>query len=682
MFDKNETIYLQDGDYPAKACSIQRIGAFRSVELLEVACPSGYTNPVTDTTTTYTSVNCVVDFGDNNGSVMSKWGASPFESTAIKNIIDSAINANLAREEREFYVPEDSYIYIGEEFIIITPEAYKDAADSLAEWKNRKGLITKVFTVEEIQEKMNNEVNLTKAIDSFIEHRYERSLAKLSYIMLLGDYTTIPYYDNVEYDFSNIPEAAVQGCINSDIYHFVSDYGYADYHGSWCPFFSVGRIRAQSLEQANYYVENVIRYESTPPLNTSFYQNAVTAGYFQSWNVRKLCPNEEDNESICTKTDRLFIETSEFVRDALISHEKQVDRIYTKRGWWHDYIPTYYDSGELLSDEIGYGSDFTWDGNANDISNAINDGRFLIIHRDHGGCDGWVDPEFTTQNASTLQNGSLLPVVFNINCLSGDSTFVDRLLIQKPDAPATSGGGAIGVIASIPLSFSNHNNFLTKGLIDAIWPDTLEEDGSINSIKKLGDILLYGKIYMGAQYGANSLSVVDDLNYSERCVRHQIRAYHIFGDPTLEIWTEKPELILISNYTIIEETDLLLVVAYTEDAILTAYQKTEDGIYPLGRAQVKDGKANISYIVAPIKNLPILLSASKANLVSIMLTPNMELSSENIDFALDKNASSLTITNSGGGTLSWSVEGTLPTWLTLSQISGKIESDKSSGKLF
>ncbi|MEA2091188.1 MAG: DUF1566 domain-containing protein, partial [Campylobacterota bacterium] len=358
--------------------------------------------------------------------------------------------------------------------------------------------------------------------------------------------------------------------------------------------------------------------------------------------------------------------------------EKQVERIYAKKIFTDtDYIPTYYNSGELLPDEIGYGSNFTWNGNANDISNAFNDGKFLIIHRDHGGCDGWVDPEFLTEDVITLQNGSLLPVVFSINCLSGDSSFVDRLLIQNQLNPTASSGGAIGIIASIPVTFSGYNDHLIRGLIDAIWPDTLEDYGSINSIKKLGDILLYGKVYMGAQYGADDLGADDDLSYRERYVRHQIRAYHIWGDPTLELWTDNPHPTpLEHDYTIVEETDLLLVVTYTEDAILTAYQETKDGMYPLGRAEVKDGKARISYIVEPIEGLAVLLSASKANLVSVMLTPNMKLSTDSINFAQDTNKSSFKITNSGGGTLSWSTEGTLPTWLTLSQNSGKIESEK------
>jgi len=675
-FDKNESIYLQDSDYPAKACSLQTIGSFRSVELLEVACPSGYTNPVTDTTTTYTSVNCVVNFGDNNGTVMEEWGASPFESTAVKNIIDSAINTNLAREEAELYVPEYFPVEVaGEEFIIITPQAFKDAADSLAEWKNRKGLITRVFTVEKIQEIMNNEVNLTKAIDYFIEERYDNMLLKPTYILLLGDYTTIPYYEKTK----GLGDEEYEHCINSDADGFVSDYGYADYHGSWYPFFSLGRVRAENFEQANYYVENVIRYESAPPYNTSFYQNAVTAGYFQSLAYSSVCPNKEDNESRCTRTGRWFIESSEFVRDALISQEKQVERIYAKRIFTNtDYTPTYYNSRELLPDEIGYGSNFIWDGNANDISNAFNDGKFLIIHRDHGGCDGWVDPEFLTEDVVTLKNGSLLPVVFNINCLSGDSSFVDRLLIQNQLNPTDSSGGAIGIIASIPGTFSGYNDYLIRGLIDAIWSDTLEDYGSINSIKKLGDILLYGKVYMGAQYGADGfLGADDDLSYRERYVRHEIRAFHIWGDPTLELWTDNPysKIPLRHDYTIIEETDKLLDVAYIEDAVITAYQETEDGIIrPLGRAQVKDGKARISYMIPPIKGLPILLSARKINLVSVMLTPNLKLSSENIDFSLDKNESSFTITNNGGGTLSWSVEGTLPSWLTLSPAYGEIES--------
>lgn len=668
-FDKNESIYLQNSNYPAKKCSIQNIGAFRSVELLEVACPSGYTNPVTDTITTYASVHCLVDYGDNSGTVMEEWGASPFESTAVKNIIDSAINTNLAREERELYIPElydpdYSHFDAGEEFIIITHEWFKDAAERLAVWKNKKGLITKVFSVEEIQVIMNNEVNITKAIDSFIEYRYDNMIIKPVYVLILGGYFWVPQYERVTYI---LPD--------DEIDWFSSDYGYADYKGSNYPFFSVGRVRVTSLDQTNYYVDNVISYESNPPLNDSFYKNAVTAGYFEGED-KASCPDKGNEELICTRTNRLFIETSEFVRNTLLSYGKEVDRIYAQ--YEHpdgDSTPTYYFFGQLLPDDIGYGSDFVWDGNGDDVGNAINDGRFLIIHRDHGSPYGWSHPDFTYLNVRDLQNGLLLPVIFSINCFSGQSLFVDTLLIQNSLNPTASTGGAIGIIASTAPSYSWHNDHLTEGLIDAIFPNTLENYGSINSIKRLGDILTHGKYYMGVIYGIYDFREEDDLSDREKDVRHQIRALHTFGDPTLELWTEEPELILMGNYTIIDETNQSLEVAYTEDAILTAYQETEDGIIrPLGRAEVEDGKARISYIIPRIEGLPVLLSASKENLVSVMLTPNMELSTDSIDLGLETDESSFSITNSGGGTLSWSVDGTLPSWLTLSPAYGEIES--------
>jgi hypothetical protein len=54
-----------------------------------------------------------------------------------------------------------------------------------------------------------------------------------------------------------------------------------------------------------------------------------------------------------------------------------------------DTTPRHYFDGTPLPAELGPESDFSWDGSTQDIIDAFNAGRFLIMHRDHGGPDQW-----------------------------------------------------------------------------------------------------------------------------------------------------------------------------------------------------------------------------------------------------------------------------------------------------
>ncbi len=60
-------------------------------------------------------------------------------------------------------------------------------------------------------------------------------------------------------------------------------------------------------------------------------------------------------------------------------------------------------------------SGITFDGITQDIIDSINDGVFLIQHRDHGGVTVWGYLLFYISNFTSLTNGMKAPVVFSFN---------------------------------------------------------------------------------------------------------------------------------------------------------------------------------------------------------------------------------------------------------------------------
>jgi hypothetical protein len=374
----------------------------------------------------------------------------------------------------------------------------------------------------------------------------------------------------------------------------------------------------------------------------------------------------------CGQTERGFIKSSEFARASLQDAGYSVDRTYNRHG--DPYSPTWYADSSLLPEEIGYGSLFPWNSDTDDIVDAINEGRFLVTHRDHGEIAGWSHPSFFYYRVADLDNDDLQPVVFSINCLSGNEVFVDRLLVQDRYDPTASTGGAVGVIAATRITYSGINDALYRGLIDSIWPEALPDYGDpTDPPRVLGDMLLYAKLYASSTYDPVRRPAVADDYYMQAT----IQGYHAWGDPTLQMWTKEP--IIIPEFFLLESNDTAsLTISYAENgAVITAYQETDDGHYPLGRSSVIDGKATISYLQSTLVNVPILLSVAKANTVGLLLTPALTVGSEAIAFGTATTETGLTLTNTGGGVLSWSLSA-LPDWLSVSSPQGELAADETT----
>ena len=133
------------------------------------------------------------------------------------------------------------------------------------------------------------------------------------------------------------------------------------------------------------------------------------------------------------------------------------------------------------------------------------------------------------------------------------------------------------------------NNAITRGFFDAVWPDLLPSDGGSDSIVRLGDILNYGKAYMAGQVGVTQTAGSISSSQSDG----NIVMWHVFGDPTLELWTGKPLRILPEIFTILlREANRWRIEYEVEGAIITILQ----GGVPVGRAPVINGVADIPLI--------------------------------------------------------------------------------------
>ncbi|MGH9843180.1 MAG: C25 family cysteine peptidase, partial [Blastocatellia bacterium] len=597
-FTKNKAAYEKNADFPANVCTITPAGKARELELAQISCAAAQYNPVTDELKHFESIEIEVGFRGGAAGFVSQSLANSFEN--LNSYLSTVINAGIIPN---FTFPDlRKYFCAGEEYLILTHPDFRAAADRLAQWKNSKGIATRVMNVND----GNGPGPDTKeAIDELIESRYGRCLTRVSYVLLLGDAEFIPtfYRDTM---FSDVTG---------------TDYPYALLgDDDETPDFALGRIPVDTLAEADIVVDKVIKYESDPPSRSSFYKNVGMASQFQ------CCRTDVAQEG---RDQRQFIETTEIVRNHLLGEGYGAKRIYTEtvdNAYNGDTTPRRFRDGTLLPEELRASNGFAWNGDTNDIIDEWNAGRFLFLHRDHGWKYGWGHPDFDSNNVvNDLNNGELLPVVFSVNCSSGlfdnetangeygtdvDEVYFAEHLLRKAN------GGAVGMLGDTRDSPTVQNNILTRGFFDAIWPDLLPDFGDGVSKRRLGDILNHGKLFLISSAGLPAITA--DLDGS--AAASELYLWHVLGDPTLEMWTKRPLRFFIKDFSVFFNTNYLRVKYELENALITAYQETKEGIVPIGRGEVKKGEAILPFIQKPLQGVQIQLAASVENDVSRKLT--------------------------------------------------------------
>jgi len=170
-------------------------------------------------------------------------------------------------------------------------------------------------------------------------------------------------------------------------------------------------------------------------------------------------------------------------------------------------------------------------------------------------------------------------------CLTGrfktDTCFAEKLLRKE-------NGGAVGIVAACRESYSGYTDALVHGMVDAIWPDPgfpmsspMVPDPVVEShdpIYTMGDIVLYGYLKQKAWWST---------------IHDSFLLFHFHGDPTMPIWTKKPETLSAKFPNLIKPTaaQFTLESVNAADGYATLYSKGSNKI--VGKTRVTGSEATI-----------------------------------------------------------------------------------------
>jgi hypothetical protein len=477
-FTVDAKAYKADALVPAAPATGEILGQARDVVIGGLQVPAAQYNANAGVLKVLDTVDVKVTFAGGPHTFSPELN-SPWER-AQRSLIASLLNIGAIRSRVPIVLRR-----CGEEMLVVTNHATRAAADQFAVAKRAQGWLTNVVETGAGAGQIGT---TPAAIQSFIRGRLALALCvHPSYVTIMGDDDLVPTFAGINGIPSDLPYS-----MKNDVDEL--------------PDLAVGRIIGNDQTEVGNAVTKIIGYETTAPTANGMLGKATVAAQFQD--------DENDGQE-----NRTFIWFAETVRRGLLARGVAVDRIYNESPGNN---PQRFTDGTNLPADLKKPT-FAWNGTGAQVSAAWNDGRFLMVHRDHGWSDGWGLPSFGTGDVNALTNGSKLPVLLSINCSSGaydydETSFAGQALVK-------SNGGAVGVFGDTRDSPSWHNSQIALGFVDALLPSILPAEGPATN-QRMGDALINGKLRLaGLAPPAGDGST-----------RNELYLWHYFGDPSMKMW--------------------------------------------------------------------------------------------------------------------------------------------------
>lgn len=225
----------------------------------------------------------------------------------------------------------------------------------------------------------------------------------------------------------------------------------------------------------------------------------------------------------------------------------------------HNYVISHY------LDPDGYTSYrlycHTYGATTQQVTDNFNAGRSLGIYSGHGSVTSWADgPPFSQSNVQALVN-TVYPFVCSHACLTGQfqsGECFGETWIRVPH-------GAVVFWGSSVTSYWDEDDILEKGMFEGFFDEqSPSQDQNLTWVAGMTD---YGKYYLWQHYGGGGQS----LRYWEM--------YNILGDPTVDVWTDVPQILSVNfpGAVLIGQNSLQVTVSgYPDWAMVNVYSDAED----------------------------------------------------------------------------------------------------------
>jgi len=474
-FVKDEAVYASSEDYPSRPIinwSQGNCGGYRLLSL--IISPFVY-KPREGSLKIFADMELTVEYRLDKTKPAGAVKLSPWvsENTANYGSFISLYPQRLSPKSDEY------------DLLIITATPFDTVFQRFSQWKNARGLRTRLAVVDSIYSNYPGRDQQEK-LRNFVIEQYQSK--GIGYLLLAGDYGLVPARTAFAVH-SGYEEPSYVG-----IDSLICDLYFSDLDGSWdlngngifgetedsvdmYPEIAVGRATVNSIFQAQTFVDKILTYEKAPP-----------AGYL---NRGSFWASTLDVNTDAAKGKEII------AWDYLIDFFRPVEKLYQSSG----------------------------NENPATIIQALNDGRHLINHNGHSGFfkmqggNGWLD----TMLMDTLHNPGEWGILYSQGCQAAgfDSNSIAEHFVNNPQ------GGGLAFIGNSRYGWYTpyFPGYGPSDLYDNAFFDQL----LIKRARDLGWALGFSKADL------IPLSRVDGIF---RWVNYNL---NLLGDPTLSVWTAAPE---------------------------------------------------------------------------------------------------------------------------------------------
>ena len=531
-FEKDQSIYSKNALYPAQPVTLGDFTKIRGVDVAMLGITPYQYNPATKELIVYHDMEINIRFEGGNRHFGDEKYRNPHWDALLEDAIFNYSSlpvidygARVAKNARS----------TGWEYVIITPNnpEFVQWADSIKKFRTEEGILTGVVKLSDIG------TNVTaNMLNTYFTEAYQNWDIPPVAVLMLGDY-------------GNDNSTQIIAPIWNGYYSCASDNIYADVSGNHLPDIVFARITAQNASNLESMVKRFMDYERNPPTNPSFYNKPITALGWQTERWFQICSEVVGG----------------FWKNSLGKDPVRINEIYDgyPGNSWSSAQNTATVVGVFGPNGLGYipalPSELgNWSGGtSSQITNAINAGSFMLMHRDHGLESGWGEPYYRNNNINSLNNTDLC-FVFSVNCLTGKYNHSSECFTEKFHRHTSQGkpSGALGLIAASEISYSFVNDVYVWGLMDNMWPDFMPQYGTTPAAR--GILPAFGNA-AGKYFLQQS-----NWPYNTDSKRATYHLFHHHGDAFLRVCANVPTDIVAIYEPEISDNEVTFTITGTPNA--------------------------------------------------------------------------------------------------------------------
>lgn len=454
---KDKKVYETNAFYPANPFTVSEKTSLRGVDAVVLSITPFQYNPVTKELVVYSNIHLSVEFEGGNGHFGEDRLRSPYWDPILATEIlnyDQLPVINYANRMQK-WVANGLTRDEGAEYVIVVPNnaTYVEYANQLKDLRTRQGIITEVYRLDEMQ------ATTPAQIKTWIHNAYNTwDIAPVAFCLMADHGTNLS---------QNIPAMSASHPYSGTC---ITDNPYADVTGDNLPDMCFSRLIAQNESELPIFVNKQLDYENNPVMDASYYNNPITALGWQTERWFQICSEAvggywRDHGKTPVRINAVY-SGSPGSQWSSATNTGDVVTYFGPDGM--DYIPA-------TPSELG-----GWTGGtAAQVVTAVNNGAFILQHRDHGYEQGWGEPDFSTSNVSQMTNVGKLPFVMTINCQTGKFDASSDCLVEAFMRRTSNGenAGAVGCIAPTEVSYSFVNDTYVWGMYDLYDPQFMPDYG-------------------------------------------------------------------------------------------------------------------------------------------------------------------------------------------------------------